>query len=222
MRGHRAGDGPGAGKGERQQDHRSVDRDVRLDGIRDRGLGALDSRQHEEIQRQAEQDMRRRPGKAGVAPADGLQPERGERPAHGGRKTREQRDAGDRAPRALAIDAAERAEGGIVKAHPHADAEQEPGDDQHRNRISQSKQGESCRQRQIGDAKHRAAADEIDLPADARADKGRYHQRGGEGTKDPVRGNAEVAPDRIGQNRRHVIARSPGQRLRGAERQNDR
>ena len=221
MRGHRAGNGPGAREGKRQQDHRPVDRDVRLDRIRHRGLGAGDGRQHEEIERQPDHDMRRRPGKTGVAPADGLEPQRGQRPADGGGKAREQRDAGDRAPRPFAIDAAERAEGGVVQAHPHADAEHQPGHDQHRDRIGEAKQDKACRQRQIGNAKHRAAADEIDLPADARADKGRDHQRGRERRKDPVRGNAEVAADRVGQNGGQVIAGSPGQRLRGAERQDD-
>ena len=33
MRRHRAGDAPGRGKGERQQDHGAIDRDVRLDRL---------------------------------------------------------------------------------------------------------------------------------------------------------------------------------------------
>ena len=73
VRGHRAGDGPGRREGERQQDHGAIDRDLRLDGCRDRRLGALHRGQHEEVERQADQDMRERPGKAGVAPADGFE-----------------------------------------------------------------------------------------------------------------------------------------------------
>ena len=139
MRRHRAGDAPGRRKGERQQDHGSIDRDVRLDGGRDGRLGALHRGQHEKIDRQADQDMRRRPGKAGVAPADAFQSPGRQRPADGRGKTRDQRDAGDRAARGVAIDASQRAEGGVVQAKSHADAEQKPGDHQHRDRIGDSR-----------------------------------------------------------------------------------
>ena len=74
------------------------------------------------------------PGEAGVAPADAFEPERRQRPSDGRGKAREQRDAGDRAARGIAIDAPQRGEGGVVQAEAHADAEQQPGDDQHRNR----------------------------------------------------------------------------------------
>ena len=88
--------------------------------------------------------------------------------------------------------------------------------------VGEAEQREPRGQRQIGDRQHRAAADQIDLPADARAEQGGDHQRGGERGKNPVRGNAEIARDRIGQDRRQIIARGPGQRLRGAEREDDR
>ena len=74
----------------------------------------------------------------------------------------------------------------------------------------------------IGNRQHRPAADQIDLPADPRTKHRRDHQRGGERGKDPVRGNAEIARDRIGQDRRQIVTGCPRQRLRGAERQNDR
>ena len=221
MRGHRAGDGPGGGKGKRQQDHGAVERDVRLDGGGNRSLRARDRRQHQPVDRQADQDVRRRPRKAGVAPADGLQPPRGQRPSDGGGEAREQGNAGDRAPCRVAIDAAERAEGGIVKARAHADAEQEPGGEQNRYRVGEAEQGEPRGQHEVGKRQHGTAADQIDLPADARPEHGRDDKRCREGGKDPVRGNAEIARDRIGEDRGQVIARSPGQRLRRAERDND-
>ena len=40
MRRHRAGNGPGGGKGECQKDHGAIDRDLRFDGVRHRGLRA--------------------------------------------------------------------------------------------------------------------------------------------------------------------------------------
>ncbi len=137
-------------------------------------------------------------------------------------KARDQRDAGDRGARGLAIDAPERAERRVVEAISHADAEQQPGCDQDRNRVGDAEQREPGRERQVGDRQHRPAADQVDLAADARAEHGRNHQRRREGGKDPVRGNPEVVRDRIGEDRRQIIAGGPGQRLGGAERQDDR
>ena len=219
---HRTGDGPGGREGERQQDHRSVDRDVWFGGCRDRRLGALHGRQHEKIERQSDHDVRSGPGKAGVAPADVFEAQRRQRPSDGRGKPRQQRDAGDRTARGVAIDTPEGGEGCVVQAKRHPDAEQQPGDDQHGNGISRAEQRQPHCQRQVGDRQHLPAADQVDLPADARAEQGCDHQRGRERRKDPVRGDAEVARDRIGENRRQVIARRPREGLRGAERQNDR
>jgi hypothetical protein len=155
------------------------------------------------------------------AAADALQSESRQRPADRGSKTRDQGDAGDGAARRVAVDAAERAEGGVIKAKSHADAEQQPGCGQHRDRMRETEQGEPRGKRQIGDRQHLASADAIDLPADARAEQGRNHQRRRKRRKDPVRGNAEIVRDRIGQDGRQIIAGGPCQRLRRTQRQND-
>lgn len=70
MRGHGAGDGPDRREDEGQQDHGAVERQMRVLGRRRRLFGALDRRQHEEVQRQADQDVGGGPRKAGLAPAD--------------------------------------------------------------------------------------------------------------------------------------------------------
>ena len=98
-------------------------------------------------------------------------PQARQRPSDGRGKTRDQRDAGDGSARCVAIDAPERCEGGIIEAKSHADAEQQPGDHQHRDRIGAAEQRQSRGQRQIGNRQHLAAADQIDLPADARAEQ---------------------------------------------------
>ena len=185
-------------------------------------LRALYCGQHEIIQRQAEQHMRRRPCQTGVAPTDGLQSPGGQRPADGAGETGDQRDSGDRAARGVAIDAAQRAESRVIQAKPHADAEQQPGENQHRDRMGAAEQRKARGQCQIGGRQHLAAADQIDLPPDARAEQGGDHQRGREGGEDPVAGNAEIVRDRVGQNSRQIITRRPCQGLCGAERQNDR
>jgi hypothetical protein len=120
------------------------------------------------------------------------------------------------------MDAPERRKGGIVEAGAHADTEQQPGEHKHGDRGGEAEQRESRRQHQIGHRQHGPAADEIDLAADAWADQRGEYQRCREGAEHPVRGYPEIARDRIGEDCGHVIARSPGQRLGRAERQNDR
>ena len=168
MRRHRAGDAPRRCKGERQQDHGPIDCDVRFCRCRNRRLRAGYRRQHEKIQRQADQDMRESPGEAGVAPADAFEAKSRQRPSNGRGKASNQRDAGNRAACRVAMDAPQRPEGCVVEAKSHPDAEHKPGDNQHRDRIGQAEQRQSRGQRQIGNRQHRPAADEIDLPADAR------------------------------------------------------
>ena len=127
MRRHGAGDAPGGGKRERQQDHGPIDRNVRFDRRFRRRFRPLYRRQHQEVDRQANQHMRGRPSKAGVAPTDALQSPGRQRPSDCGGKTRDQGNAGDRATRGIAVDTAKRAKGRVVKAKSHADAEQQPG-----------------------------------------------------------------------------------------------
>ncbi len=70
-----AGDAPGGSEGKRQQDHGAVERDMRLDRRRQRPpLRPVTRGSISQVDRQADQDARRGPGKAGVAPADGFQP----------------------------------------------------------------------------------------------------------------------------------------------------
>ena len=107
--------------------------------------------------------------------------------------------------RRVAIDAPERGKGRIVEARAHADAEQEPRDDEQGDRRGEAEQHEARRQHQIGHRQHGPAADEIDLAADARPEQGGDHQRRREGAEYPVRGDAEIARDRVGQDGRQIM-----------------
>ena len=102
-----------------------------------------------------------------------------------------------------------------------ADVE-EPGDDQHRDGCCKAKQHEACREQQVGHRQHRPAADQIDLAPDPGGEQGGKDLRGGEGGKNPVRRDAEVAPDGVGKDRRQIVTRCPCQRLGRAERHNER
>lgn len=63
-----------------------------------------------------------------------------------------------------------------------------------------------------------SSSDAVDLAPHVRAKQSGYHQRCGECREEPVAGNPEIVRDRIGQDGRQIVARSPREGLRGAER----
>jgi hypothetical protein len=127
MRGHRRRHRPGRGKSERQQHHRSVDLDVRLDDWSGCVLRWRRLRKKEYAERKSDQDVRGNPGVACAPPYDSIQAKRTERPADGTGKGRDQGDSGDRLAGVVAVDSAERAERGVAEAESHPDTEEEPG-----------------------------------------------------------------------------------------------
>src|SRR5690348_11818312 len=165
--------------------------------------------------------MRERPGITGIAPSDRLEAERAQGPGNRARKPRNQRDARNRASRVLAIDASERAKGGIIEAEPHADAEQQPRCRHRPNRGRRAEESEPASEHEIGDAQDLPAADTVDLAADTRTEQSGDHQRSGERREKPVAGNPEIMRNWISENGRQIVARSPSKRLRRAERQHD-
>ena len=142
---HRRRDDPGGSEGEAQQPHVAVHGDMRFRmlGAVGRGWRRVGLRDQETVERETQDDVRRRPGKAGVAPADRLQAPLGQRPADGAGKSRDQRDPGDRLARLVAVDTAERGEGGVVQAEPHADAEDQPRRPHHLDRVRHGQHDQS-------------------------------------------------------------------------------
>ena len=176
MRRHGAGDAPGRRKGERQQDHGAIDRNVRLDGLCRRRLGADRARQEYEIQRQADQHVRRRPCETGLAPADGVQSPGRQRPSNGAGETGQQGDPRDRAAGGVAVDLSECCERGVIEAEPHAEPEQQPRHDHDRHRIGAGEKCETRGQYEVGPAEHLPAAGSVDLAADPGAEQRGNHQ----------------------------------------------
>src|SRR2546430_1140827 len=84
------------------------------------------------------------------------------------------------------------AEGSVVEAEPHADAQQQPRHRPSPDRGRCAEQRETTRENEIGDAKNLPPPDAVDLPPDARAQQSRDHERGREGREEPVAGNPEV------------------------------
>ena len=108
MRGHGPSDAPGGGKRDRQQHHRTIDRDLRSAASAVFTRAALDPRDRQQIERQADHELRRPPRRRQVS----RQPRCSEaRSAVSGqptwRQAGHQGDAGDRLARGAAVDASE-------------------------------------------------------------------------------------------------------------------
>ena len=149
VRRHRRRHRPGGGEGEREHHHGAVDRDVRLGCLGFQGDDPIRAWQRQ-IERQADQDVRQRPGVACLAPSDHFKPERAQRPADRAGEAGDQRDAGDRAARILSVDAAERSERGVVKAEAHADTEQQPRSHHQPDRCRRAQESQAGREHDIG------------------------------------------------------------------------
>ena len=87
--------------------------------------------------------------------------------------------------------------------------------------LSNTEQDQPCGENQIGECQYAPAAVIIDSAPDGRAQHGRQQQRAREHAEHRRPRQPEALRDRIGQNRRQVITRSPGKRLRRSERSDD-
>ena len=220
MRRHGARHKRGCGKDKGEDRHRPARRRRRFAfGFRSQRRRCR--RDQQAIERQAHDDMQRRPDKARLAPAVMRFEKSRERPSDRAGKTGDQRNAGDRPAGRAAIEAGQCREGRFIEAHRHADAEQEPGERQQENLMRKTEQHEPGRQDHIRDGQHAAAAMLINGAADGRTENGRQQQRTRENAEDDRPRYAGSIRDRIGEDRRQIIARGPGQGLRGPERRHD-
>ena len=80
---------------------------------------------------------------------------------------------------------------------------------------------EPRRKNDVRNAEHLPSTDAVDLTSDARTKQSGDHQRRRERREEPVARNPEIARDRIGQDRRQIVARAPRQRLGGTKRRDD-
>jgi hypothetical protein len=128
---------------------------------------------------------------------------------------------GDRFARCTAVEPGKGGERRIIKSHGHADAERGPGQSQGEKSLRDTEQDEPRRQDQIGQRQHAAAAPVVDRAADGRAQNSRQQQRAREQAEHGRPRESKALRDRIGQNGRQVIARSPGKRLRRPKRGDD-
>ena len=130
-------------------------------------------RDQQSIERQAHDDMQRRPDKARLAPAVASFKKSRQRPTDRAGKTGDQRNTGYRTAGRAPIKAGQCREGRFIKAHRHADAEQEPGERQQENLMRKTEQHEPGRQDHIRDGQHAAATTLINGAADGRTEHGR-------------------------------------------------
>ena len=222
MRGHRARDDPG----QRQRRTPAAPWCGRSGYAAWSRLAPPSSRRHgtaaSEVERQADQDMRCRPGETGIAPADMGEPIGRQRPADGGSKARDQRDAGDRRR------ARPRHRCGRARRRPRhrghspcrCRAGARPRSASESSSVKPSSTRPAASVRLENDSTGRPPTRSIWRPMRGPS-RPAIDKRAGIGAKDPVRGDAEIMRDRIGQQRRQIDAGGPGQRLGGAECQDD-
>lgn len=173
------------------------------------------------MKRQAEQKVDRGVAKARDAPSFMLNEEGAERPADRAGEAAEKRQVGDRAARALSIEAAERGEAGIVKAARHAQSHEQPGRQVKRIGGGGRHQQMRGRQKQRTRGKHRPAAVTLDQPPGDRRDQARKQKPAGEPGNDRRQRPARVGGDRRGEHGWQIEGRSPGEDLRDAKRRDE-
>jgi hypothetical protein len=147
-------------------------------------------------------------------PAELCVEKRRERPSDRAGEAGNQGDTGDRSARRPAVEPGEGGESRIIKAHRHTDAERRPGQSQSEKSLRDTEQDEPRRQDQIRERQHAATAAIVDRTADGRPQHRRQQQRTREQAEHSRARHTETVRDRISQDRRQVIARSPGERLR--------
>ena len=149
---------------------------ARLPGARDRGAVAhlFLPWQPKQVQRQHDAGVDGCIGEAGAAPADLFYQQRAKRPADGAGEAAEQRDLGNRAVGAFAVDAAQVGKGRVILAASHADADHDPSGDVDGERGRETHDQKARSQQARAGREDHAAAVAVDQPSDAWR-----HQSGG-------------------------------------------
>src|SRR6516225_9608844 len=161
--------------------------------------------------------MQRCPNQACPAPTKLRIEKRRQRPSDRARKTRDQSNASDRSAGGAAVEPGQCGESGIIKAHRHADAEHSPSDSQSKKSLYGTEQDKPGGKNQIRKCQYAATATVVERPADGRTQHGRQQQRAREEAEYSCTRQGETLRDRVRQDRRQIVARSPGERLRGAK-----
>ena len=149
------------------------------------------------------------PGEAGFAPAEFAGAPSGKRPADRARKSGQQSDACDGGTGFQPVDPAERRKRRVVKADPHAEAEDEPGQPQHRLRMSKGQDRKASRKDHVRDGEHLAATDGVYRTAGTRPHQRRDDERGREGSEEPRARHPEILGNAVTQDCREIEARCP-------------
>ena len=180
MRGHRRADEPRRRERDREQDggalRRLPRRRCRSGRGRRRDRRRPGARQRQ-VERDADDEMKRGPAEARAAPAEVRFEQGRERPADRAREAGDQRDAGDRTARAGAVEPDQRGERGFVEAAAHADAEHRPGEKEAPRSLRERERGQPGGEDEVGSGEDEAAAPAIDRAAGVRAERGGDEQR---------------------------------------------
>ncbi len=179
------------------------------------------ARQYEQIGRQRNGKLEAGIDQACAAPPKMRVEECGKRPADGAGKAAKQRERGDCRASALPIEASEGREGRIVETRAHAESDQQPGDQKSRQRVRQRQSGQARRQKAGAHGQDRTTATARNGAADPRRNETGDQQPERQPAHHPGQRPAGVGGDRLRQNRREIIGRSPGEYLRHPQHRDD-
>ena len=120
-----------------------------------------------------------------------------------------------------AVETGHGGESRLIEPEAHAEAKDRPGHGEAGGIGGQRQQNQPGGEHEIGCGQHIPPAMPVDDPPGERPEQAREQQRGREDAEKPGARDVQVRRDRIGEHRRQIIGRAPGERLRDAERGDD-
>ena len=121
----------------------------------------------------------------------------------------------------MPIQASESGKGRIVETRAHAESNQQPGGQKSRERVRQRQSGQARRQEARAHGEDRTTATACNRAADPGRNQTSDQQPERQTAHHPGQRPAGVGGDRLRQNRREVIGRSPGEYLRHPQHRDD-
>lgn len=178
---------------------------------------ADDARQHETIERQADEDMKRRPEIACGAPSKLGIEIGGYRPTDGAGKTSYQRNTRDRATRLDSVDCRQRRERGFVETERHSSPKHEPCAKEQDRTLGDTQKRQSNGEYEIGRDQNISPAMLINFPACQRAKKGRHDERSRKRAENLCLRNPKITRHWGRDNGGKIVRRSPSKSLSNAQ-----
>ncbi len=181
----------------------------------------MSSWRQDHVERQRDEQVDRGPCQARAAPADRSLHQAGQWPPHRAGEAGDQGDSDDGRTRLAPVDRRQRGEGALVEPDSHSKPDDRPGREERLRALRHAQGCEPHGEDEIGCRENASAAKPVDAAPAPGSDHGRDHEREGKGREEPGRLQAQILGDRRRQHRGQVIGGAEGDRLLGAERDDD-